>query len=88
MIDLSFAVGILGMFLILFGFFMTQSHRWSQDDLSYDVVNLIGSCLLIVYGVAGNAWPFVILNAVWALYSLKDVVQDTQKNRRKPHIRP
>lgn len=80
--------GIIGMLLILLGFFMTQSHKWSQDDLRYDLINLIGSCLLIWYGVVGKAWPFVILNSVWALYSLKDVLQDTMKSRAKSQIRP
>jgi len=76
------------MTLILFGFFMTQSHHWSQDDLAYDLTNFIGSSLLIWYGFTGKAWPFVILNTIWAIYSLKDVIQDTQKNKQKPRIRP
>ncbi len=52
------------MTLILVGFFLIQSHKLSQDDLSYDILNCIGSVLLIIYGIAGKAWPFVILNDV------------------------
>ncbi len=69
------------MLLILIGFFLIQSHTISQDDFSYDILNFIGSVLLIIYGIAGKAWPFVILNSVWALYSLKDIAQDLLKKR-------
>lgn len=86
-VDLALVLGIIGMLFILVGFFMTQTHYWSQDDLIYDVTNLIGSLLLVYYGVVGHAWPFVILNTVWAMYSLKDVILDTVK-KRKPVIRP
>jgi hypothetical protein len=76
MLDLSLLIGLLGMLLILTAFFLIQSHKLSQDDLSYDILNFVGSVLLIIYGIAGKAWPFVVLNSVWALYSLKDSIQD------------
>ncbi len=75
-IDPFFAAGLLGMLLILIAFFMVQAHKWSQDGLTYDMINFLGSALLVIYGVAGKAWPFVILNGVWAMYSLKDVILD------------
>ena len=77
--DPFFITGIIGMILILLAFFMVQSHRWSQDDLIYDFVNFLGSLLLVIYGISGHAWPFVILNSVWGLYSLKDVLSDMLK---------
>ncbi len=81
--DPYFLMGIAGMILILIGFFMVQSHTWSQDDLIYDTVNFLGSLLLVVYGVAGKAWPFVILNSIWGLYSLKDVITDVIARGKK-----
>jgi glucose uptake protein GlcU len=80
--DLPLTLGIIGMALILLGFFMTQSHKWSQDDLKYDLTNFVGSALLVYYGIIGRAWPFVILNGVWGLYSLKDVFVDMKKGRK------
>ncbi len=73
-IDLLLALGILGMLCILWAFLMVQAHRWSQDDLFYDAVNFLGSLFLVIYAVSGRAWPFVILNSIWALYSLRDVL--------------
>ncbi len=82
-IDPFFAAGLLGMLLILIAFFMVQAHKWSQDGLTYDMINFVGSALLVIYGVAGKAWPFVILNGVWAIYSLKDVVKDMIERGKK-----
>lgn len=69
-------LGIIGMICILVGFLLTQLHIWTQDQIRYDIVNFIGSALLVIYALEARAWPFVILNGVWALYSLKDVIAD------------
>lgn len=75
-LDPYFLIGIAGMILLLLAFFMVQTHRWSQDDFAYDVVNFLGSSMFVIYGIAGKTWPFVILNGVWAIYSLKDAILD------------
>ncbi len=75
-IDFPLVIGTLGMLCVLTAFFMVQTHRWSEDDMIYDVVNFIGGALLVYYSILGKVWPFVILNAVWALYSLKDIIAD------------
>jgi hypothetical protein len=80
--DPFFLTGIAGMLLILIAFFKVQSHRWSQDSMIYDVFNFLGSVLLVIYGIAGEAWPFVILNGIWAIYSLKDVIVDLGARKR------
>ena len=45
------------------------------------ICNLAGASLLIVYGLIIKGYPFVILNSVWALVSLKDVVKDLSKRK-------
>lgn len=73
------------MIFILLAFLMGQTGRWKDDDLVYDLVNFIGSALLVVYAVAGNAVPFIVLNSIWAVYSLYDVVQDMRKQYGKKY---
>jgi len=72
--DIYLVLGIVGMVLILWGFLMIQAHRWNQDQLIYDTFNFVGSVLLVIYAVVGRAWPFVVLNTIWGLYSLKDIL--------------
>lgn len=76
-------LGSLGAALILLAFVMGQLHRWKDTYFIYDLVNLVGSLLLVYYAWVGHSWPFLILNGVWALISLRDCITDLQRNARK-----
>lgn len=81
--DLPLIIGIVGMLLVLVGFIMIQTHRWTADDFGYDFVNFLGSSGLMYYGYVGHAWPFVILNGIFALYSLKEVIMHFTSKKAK-----
>ncbi len=72
-------IGASGAALILIAFILEQTHRWKDTDLKYDVLNLIGSALLIVYAVLLRSYPFLVLNGVWAIVSLRDVLGDMKR---------
>jgi len=74
--NLNLLIGASGTTLILIGFLLNQMDIWSNDSLSYDLINLIGSSILIFYALILGSIPFIILNAVWATVSLKDVIKD------------
>lgn len=76
-------IGIVGMVLILGAFIAGEAHLLSTDDLLYDVCNFLGSALLVINAWGTHAWPFLILNTVWAAYSLKDIVFDDSKKIKK-----
>lgn len=72
-------IGVIGAGLILLAFTMNQLRRWSTESLVYDVVNSVGSLLLVIYAVLLNSIPFLILNLVWFVVSAKDVVKSILK---------
>lgn len=72
-------LGIVGMACILLAFLLEQRGIWKNDGLAYDVANCLGSFLLVAYAIAGRSWPFIVLNAVWGLYSLYDVIMDLHR---------
>ena len=72
-------LGILGMALILLAFLLEQRGIWKNDNLYYDLANCLGSFLLVAYAIDGRSWPFIVLNSVWGLYSLYDVVLDIRR---------
>ncbi len=76
--DIWLVIGVVGMLWILFAFLLIQTHKVTADSILYDVLNFLGSALLVIYGIAGNVWPFVILNGIFALYSLYDIIKDLQ----------
>lgn len=74
-IDFFLVIGFIGALLILIGFILNELHRLTADSRAYDVLNLVGSLLLLIYAIAGQVWPFVLLNSIWALVALRDVVK-------------
>lgn len=79
--DLFLVIGTIGMLMILSGFLLIQTHRLTADALLYDVLNCIGSALLVISAWSVHIWPFVILNAVFAVYSLKDILFSDLKKK-------
>ena len=77
--DSTTLIGASGACLILVAFILEQTHKWKDTDFKYDVVNLLGSSLLIIYAFLLKSYPFFILNGVWALVSLRDVIMDLRK---------
>ena len=67
-------LGFIGMTLILIAFIQEQRGKWIRTMFIYDSANFFGGLLLVTYGISGKAWPFVILNSIWTLYSLKDLL--------------
>jgi hypothetical protein len=67
-------IGSLGATIILVAFILNQLNKIKNDSLAYDLMNLIGSILLIWYAILLSSIPFLILNGVWAIISLKDIV--------------
>ena len=79
--NITLIIGVLGAATILVFFILEQSHKISNDSLLYDVGNFIGSVLLVIYGFLLNSIPFIILNLVWAIFSLKDIIVDLRKTK-------
>lgn len=75
--------GACGALLILIAFVLNQLHKWRDDYFWYDLFNLIGSLILVIYAVLLSSWPFAILNAVWAIVSLRDVFIDLGEDKSK-----
>jgi hypothetical protein len=73
--DTTTLIGVVGAGVILIFFLLNQTKVLDIDNLWYDLGNTIGSGLLVYYAVLLGSIPFIILNTVWMLFSLKDVVR-------------
>ena len=63
-------IGTLGSFLCLVALCFTLFTKGFGNSLYYKILNLIGGICLLVYSIALNAIPFIILELVWILSSL------------------
>jgi uncharacterized membrane protein YdcZ (DUF606 family) len=67
-------IGFFGMGLILFAFVMNQLKKWKSTFFVYDFLNFLGGFMLVFYALMIESYPFLILNSVWTLVSLRDLI--------------
>lgn len=77
-------IGFSGIALILLAFILNQAKVWNPDNYYYDLSNFIGSALLGLYSYAIKSIPFLIINIIWVLVSLQDLL--SYKHPRKYHL--
>ena len=79
MIDLNLGIGIGGMLCIVTAFVLDEFYkRFNQNTVQYNLLNIIGSALLLYYGYTISAWPFIVMNGIWfvaAGVKLGDIVR-------------
>ena len=77
-------IGFAGMLMVLIGFLMNQFHKWDADSLIYDAVNSLGGVCLVYYAIMIQSWPFLGLNGLWTLVSIRDVISDLKNKKPSP----
>ena len=60
------ATGIIAMLLILGAYIFLSLEKIKSDSKSYQIANLLGALLFVIYLSIKAAWASVILNVVWA----------------------
>jgi hypothetical protein len=68
-------IGTLGMLLLLGAFLANATGRLSADGAPYHVLNALGAGTLAWYSVELGVWVFAILESVWALAALWNLVR-------------
>jgi hypothetical protein len=68
--DVQLLIGLSGMLCILIAFIGDETGKLLPKDLSYQILNLVGSVLLAWYAVLLASIPFLILNAVWGMVAV------------------
>lgn len=78
-------LGIVGCLLVLFGFYRTSIGQWTGKSFWFELDNLIGAILLIVYCYDKKAYVNIGLNVVWAIVALRGLtsIHDRRKTARK-----
>ncbi len=72
-------IGIAGALIILLAFGLNELNKLPNNSLTYDILNFSGSGLLIMNAAYFHSWPFLVLNIVWFLVSLRDIWKDLSR---------
>ena len=66
---LTQALSLIGAAAILFPFWMLQTGRMKSTELSYQLLNAVGSGMLTATALVTRQWGFVLLEGTWFLVS-------------------
>ncbi|WP_436517386.1 CBU_0592 family membrane protein [Ekhidna sp. To15] len=72
-------IGWLGAGSLLVGFALNLFQKIHADSITYLLLNLIGSLLLLYNAYMNGAFPFVAVNFVWVVFSVFKLVQIRMK---------
>ena len=67
-------VSVLGALAILLAYAANQFRLVGPMNLSYTLLNFVGSLVLAVIAVIEVQWGFILLEVVWALVSLWGII--------------
>lgn len=74
------AVQIAGAILVLLGYVLSQTGRVDSSARSYLLINFVGSFLLALVAALGRQWGFLLLNGVWAVISVVNLVRGIRRD--------
>lgn len=74
-------IGTTGAALILFGFYRTSIGRWTNTSFWYELDNLLGAGLLMIYNLNRSAHISVVLDVVWVIVALRGITSIHERRR-------
>lgn len=80
MIELNLLVGIVGMVFILMAFIDDLFKKITEDNVSYNLLNIAGGLALAYYAYSLSSLPFMILQLFWVLSSAYKLLTLYQKS--------
>lgn len=68
-------IGFLGVFQILLAYILNVIGKISNKHIVFILLNLVVASMACLASILLNYWPFIILEAVWALASLFTLIK-------------
>lgn len=78
---MAIAVQIVGALLLLGGFALTQTGRWTAETPAFRAVNLVGAAILAGSAFVNEQWGFVLLNVCWVLVAAVGLIAGARSAR-------
>ncbi len=67
--------GFLGVTILLSAYFLNVTKRLSPESRTYILLNFVGATIACIASILLKYIPFIILEGVWALVSLKALLK-------------
>lgn len=85
--EFSNLVGIVGVILILWAYYLIQAHKVTAHSFSYSTLNIIGAILILFSLCFHFNLASVVIEICWILISIMGIVKSLkQKSKRQKKI--
>ena len=74
MFDFTLVIGIAGMVMLLGAFALNLLMIITESSKSYILLNICGAGILVFHAIEVNSIPFMILEAVWAMFAIYKLI--------------
>lgn len=64
------SIGVMGAMMVLGGYFLLSANYLDSNSVVYQLLNIIGSILLLGYSIYKKAWANVGINFIWMVIGL------------------
>ena len=72
-------LGWIGSFEVIAAYGLNSLQKLKSDSLSFQLLNLSGSVLLIINSLYKEAYPFTFINSVWAVIAIISIFKILKK---------
>lgn len=74
-------IGGIGLIMLLSAFGLVQFRKLTDDSPIYNILNITGALLVMIYVLSFKAWLSVLLNIIWAVIGLWDLFKNYKKRK-------
>ena len=74
-------ISVIAACVVLYAFFMQMQGVWQASEIRYMACNFVGTAVLTVVAWIGSQWGFVLIEAIWALVSLRGLIRAKRAQR-------
>jgi hypothetical protein len=79
-------IGTLGMLILLGAFLANALGRLRPWGIPYQALNALGAGILAWYSIYQEVWVFAVLEGVWCLAAVVNLLRALTSNRRTPEV--
>lgn len=79
MISIQDIIGYLGLILVLIPFILEELNKLDYRSKTYNILNIIGSAVLVWYSIQTKVYVFTIANLIWVLFALYALIKNKKK---------
>jgi hypothetical protein len=68
-------IGLIGLAILLLGYTLSLFGKVNQDSWKFDILNIIGSLMLVYYTYVADQIFFSILLLIWEIISVVNMIK-------------